>query len=205
MGSAATWRWLSIKASRKTSFRVRIFERVKEQQTVVYGTRLRNDSGADTARMKRCWLSCSEKLGVSAAAASVVAGRWAAARGRLRGGRKTEFTGSAAAGANKITVSKGCTQVTSLSLKEAKDLGRRRSQAIRGVNKRSRDHQEEARRRRPRQSEVRARQGWVRSGAAAPDTRFVPQRPFATSGGFCYDCTNASAHSRLAVRNLSLG
>jgi len=65
-----------------------------------------------------------EKLGVSAAAASVVAapaGGGAAAAAPAE--EKTEFTVVlTAAGANKINVIKAVREVTSLGLKEAKDL-----------------------------------------------------------------------------------
>jgi len=66
-----------------------------------------------------------EKLGVSAAAASVAvaapAGGGAAAAAPVE--EKTEFTVIlAAAGANKINVIKAVREVTSLGLKEAKDL-----------------------------------------------------------------------------------
>ena len=66
-----------------------------------------------------------EKLGVSAAAASVAvaapAGGGAAAAAPAE--EKTEFTVIlAAAGANKINVIKAVREVTSLGLKEAKDL-----------------------------------------------------------------------------------
>jgi large subunit ribosomal protein L7/L12 len=66
-----------------------------------------------------------ERLGVSAAAAApvVVAGGAAAAGGAAPAEEKTEFsvvlTG---AGANKINVIKAVREVTSLGLKEAKDL-----------------------------------------------------------------------------------
>src|SRR3977135_4316548 len=66
-----------------------------------------------------------EKLGVSAAAAAVAAApaarRGAAAAAPVE--EKTEFTvGLTAAGANKINVIKAVREVTSLGLKEAKDL-----------------------------------------------------------------------------------
>ncbi len=65
-----------------------------------------------------------EKLGVSAAAASVTApaaGGGAAAAAPVE--EKTEFTVVlTAAGANKINVIKAVREVTSLGLKEAKDL-----------------------------------------------------------------------------------
>ena len=62
-----------------------------------------------------------EKLGVSAAAASVAAAPAAAAAAPVE--EKTEFTVIlTAAGANKINVIKAVREVTSLGLKEAKDL-----------------------------------------------------------------------------------
>src|SRR6201982_1981441 len=66
-----------------------------------------------------------ERLGVSAAAAApvVVAGGGAAAGGAAEGAEKTEFTVIlTGAGANKINVIKAVREVTSLGLKEAKDL-----------------------------------------------------------------------------------
>src|SRR5499433_2624627 len=66
-----------------------------------------------------------ERLGVSAAAAGpvVVAGGGAAAAGAGPEPEKTEFTVVLmAAGANKINVIKAVREVTSLGLKEAKDL-----------------------------------------------------------------------------------
>src|ERR1041385_6701032 len=81
-----------------------------------------------------------EKLGVSAAAAAVAvapaAGGGAAAAG-APAGEKTEFTGVlTAAGANKITVIKAVREVTSLGLKEAKDLVDGAPKTIKeGVNK----------------------------------------------------------------------
>ena len=66
-----------------------------------------------------------ERLGVSAAAAApvVVAGGGAAAAGGGAEPEKTEFTVIlTAAGANKINVIKAVREVTSLGLKEAKDL-----------------------------------------------------------------------------------
>jgi len=65
-----------------------------------------------------------EKLGVSAAAASVaVAGPAGAAAPAAAVEEKTEFTVIlAAVGANKINVIKAVREVTSLGLKEAKDL-----------------------------------------------------------------------------------
>jgi large subunit ribosomal protein L7/L12 len=67
-----------------------------------------------------------EKFGVSAAAATVVAGP-AAGGGAAAGGaaaeEKTEFTVVlAAVGDNKVNVIKAVREVTSLGLKEAKDL-----------------------------------------------------------------------------------
>jgi large subunit ribosomal protein L7/L12 len=66
-----------------------------------------------------------ERLGVSAAAAApvVVAGGGAAAGGAPAAEEKTEFTVIlTGAGANKINVIKAVREVTSLGLKEAKDL-----------------------------------------------------------------------------------
>jgi len=66
-----------------------------------------------------------EKLGVSAAAAAPVAaaGGGAAAAAAPAAEEKTEFTVIlTAAGANKINVIKAVREVTSLGLKEAKDL-----------------------------------------------------------------------------------
>jgi large subunit ribosomal protein L7/L12 len=66
-----------------------------------------------------------EKLGVSAAAAApvVVAGGGAAAAGAAPAEEKTEFTVMlTAVGDNKVNVIKAVREVTSLGLKEAKDL-----------------------------------------------------------------------------------
>ena len=64
-----------------------------------------------------------EKLGVSAAAASVSAAPAGAAAAAPVVEEKTEFTVVlTAAGANKINVIKAVREVTSLGLKEAKDL-----------------------------------------------------------------------------------
>jgi len=66
-----------------------------------------------------------EKLGVSAAAAApvMVAGGGAAAAAAPAAEEKTEFTVVlTAAGANKINVIKAVREVTSLGLKEAKDV-----------------------------------------------------------------------------------
>src|SRR3954469_10837354 len=62
-----------------------------------------------------------EKFGVSAAAAVAVAAPAAAAAGKAE--EKTEFTVMlTAAGENKVNVIKAVREVTSLGLKEAKDL-----------------------------------------------------------------------------------
>jgi large subunit ribosomal protein L7/L12 len=79
-----------------------------------------------------------EKLGVSAAAASVAVaapGAGAAAAGPVE--EKTEFTVVlTAAGANKINVIKAVREVTSLGLKEAKDLVDGAPKTIKdGINK----------------------------------------------------------------------
>ena len=64
-----------------------------------------------------------EKFGVSAAAATVVAGPAAAAAGAAPAEEKTEFTVMlTAVGENKVNVIKAVREVTSLGLKEAKDL-----------------------------------------------------------------------------------
>jgi large subunit ribosomal protein L7/L12 len=64
-----------------------------------------------------------EKLGVSAAAASVAAPAAGGAAAAAPVEEKTEFTVVlTAAGANKINVIKAVREVTSLGLKEAKDL-----------------------------------------------------------------------------------
>jgi large subunit ribosomal protein L7/L12 len=64
-----------------------------------------------------------EKLGVSAAAAAVAAPAAGAAAAAPAAEEKTEFTVIlSAAGANKINVIKAVREVTSLGLKEAKDL-----------------------------------------------------------------------------------
>lgn len=81
-----------------------------------------------------------EKLGVSAAAASVVAAAPAAGGGAAGAApveEKTEFTVVlTAAGANKINVIKAVREVTSLGLKEAKDLVDGAPKPIKeGVNK----------------------------------------------------------------------
>ena len=64
-----------------------------------------------------------EKFGVSAAAAVAVAGPAAAAAAAAPKEEKTEFTVMLnAAGENKVNVIKAVREVTSLGLKEAKDL-----------------------------------------------------------------------------------
>jgi len=82
-----------------------------------------------------------EKLGVSAAAAAVAvapaAGGGAAAAAAAPAEEKTEFTVVlTAAGANKINVIKAVREVTSLGLKEAKDLVDGAPKTVKeGVNK----------------------------------------------------------------------
>ena len=64
-----------------------------------------------------------EKLGVSAAAATVAVAAGGGAAAAAPAEEKTEFTVVlTAAGANKINVIKAVREVTSLGLKEAKDL-----------------------------------------------------------------------------------
>ncbi|OLD61456.1 MAG: 50S ribosomal protein L7/L12 [Acidobacteria bacterium 13_1_40CM_2_60_7] len=80
-----------------------------------------------------------ETFGVSAAAAApvVVAGGGAAAGGAAQAEEKTEFTVVLTeVGANKINVIKAVREVTSLGLKEAKDLVDGAPKAVKeGVNK----------------------------------------------------------------------
>ena len=78
-----------------------------------------------------------EKLGVSAAAASVAAPAAGGAPAAAAVEEKTEFTVIlVAAGANKINVIKAVREVTSLGLKEAKDLVDGAPKPIKeGVNK----------------------------------------------------------------------
>ena len=78
-----------------------------------------------------------EKLGVSAAAASVAAAPAGGAAAAAPVEEKTEFTVVlTAAGANKINVIKAVREVTSLGLKEAKDLVDGAPKPIKeGVNK----------------------------------------------------------------------
>ncbi|MBI5083491.1 MAG: 50S ribosomal protein L7/L12 [Acidobacteria bacterium] len=78
-----------------------------------------------------------EKLGVSAAAAAVAVAAPAAGAAAAPAEEKTEFNVIlTAAGANKINVIKVVREVTSLGLKEAKDLVEAAPKAIKeGVNK----------------------------------------------------------------------
>src|SRR3954469_11031320 len=79
-----------------------------------------------------------EKFGVSAAAATVVAGPAAgAAGGAAPAEEKTEFTVMlTAVGDNKVNVIKAVREVTSLGLKEAKDLVDGAPKTVKeGVNK----------------------------------------------------------------------
>jgi large subunit ribosomal protein L7/L12 len=78
-----------------------------------------------------------EKLGVSAAAAAVAVAPAAGAAAAPAAEEKTEFSVVlTAAGANKINVIKAVREVTSLGLKEAKDLVDGAPKAIKeGVNK----------------------------------------------------------------------
>ena len=78
-----------------------------------------------------------EKLGVSAAAASVAAAPAAGGAAAAPAEEKTEFTVVlTGAGANKINVIKVVREVTSLGLKEAKDLVDGAPKTVKeGVNK----------------------------------------------------------------------
>ena len=84
-----------------------------------------------------------EKFGVSAAAATVVAGPAAggAAGGAAPAEEKTEFTVMlTAVGDNKVNVIKAVREVTSLGLKEAKDLVDGAPNAVKeGVNREEAD------------------------------------------------------------------
>ena len=85
-----------------------------------------------------------ERLGVSAAAAApvVMAGGGAAAAGAAPAEEKTEFTVVLKdVGANKINVIKAVREVTSLGLKEAKDLVDGAPKTVKeGVNKEEAEH-----------------------------------------------------------------
>ena len=78
-----------------------------------------------------------EAFGVSAAAATVVAGGGGAAAGAAPAEEKTEFTVVLTdMGGNKINVIKAVREVTSLGLKEAKDLVDGAPKTVKeGVNK----------------------------------------------------------------------
>ncbi|HEU0141915.1 MAG TPA: 50S ribosomal protein L7/L12 [Bryobacteraceae bacterium] len=78
-----------------------------------------------------------ERLGVSAAAATVAAAPAAAAAAAPAAEEQTEFTVVlTAAGANKINVIKAVREVTSLGLKEAKDLVDNAPKPVKeGINK----------------------------------------------------------------------
>jgi large subunit ribosomal protein L7/L12 len=78
-----------------------------------------------------------ETFGVSAAAATVVAGGGGAAAGAAAPEEKTEFTVVLTdVGGNKINVIKAVREVTSLGLKEAKDLVDGAPKTVKeGVNK----------------------------------------------------------------------
>jgi large subunit ribosomal protein L7/L12 len=78
-----------------------------------------------------------EAFGVSAAAATVVAGGGGAAAGAAPAEEKTEFTVVLTdVGGNKINVIKAVREVTSLGLKEAKDLVDGAPKTVKeGVNK----------------------------------------------------------------------
>src|ERR1051325_946641 len=78
-----------------------------------------------------------ERLGVSAAAAPVMVAGGGAAAGAAPAEEKTEFTVVlTGAGANKINVIKAVREVTSLGLKEAKDLVDGAPKTVKeGVNK----------------------------------------------------------------------
>ena len=105
------------------SFRLSSLRATKEQRTVAITQDqvveyVKNISVLESSQLVK---RLEQELGVSAAAAAPVAGR-AAARRRPRS-RKTEFTVTLTdVGAKKINVIKVVREVTSLGLKEAKDL-----------------------------------------------------------------------------------
>src|SRR6266851_1850997 len=115
---AKTWRWSSTKEWRNRSLRTMLrpgSEAQLEEQIV--GLSL-----LDAAALVK---KLEERLGVSAAAAApiMVAGSGGAAAGAAPVEEKTEFAVVlTAVGANKINVIKAVREVTSLGLKEAKDL-----------------------------------------------------------------------------------
>ena len=80
-------------------------------------------SGMTVLELSSLIKDMEEKFGVSAAAAVAAAGPAAAAGGAAKAEEKTEFTVVlTAAGDNKVNVIKAVREVTSLGLKEAKDL-----------------------------------------------------------------------------------
>ena len=80
-------------------------------------------SGMTVLELSQLIKDMEEKFGVSAAAAVAVAGPAAGAAAAAPSEEKTEFTVMlTAAGDNKVNVIKAVREVTSLGLKEAKDL-----------------------------------------------------------------------------------
>ena len=80
-------------------------------------------SGLSVLELSQLIKDMEEKFGVSAAAAVAVAGPAAAGPAAAAAEEKTEFTVIlAAAGDNKVNTIKAVREVTSLGLKEAKDL-----------------------------------------------------------------------------------
>jgi large subunit ribosomal protein L7/L12 len=80
-------------------------------------------SGMTVLELSQLIKDMEEKFGVSAAAAVAVAGPAAGAAAAAPAEEKTEFTVMlTAAGDNKVNVIKAVREVTSLGLKEAKDL-----------------------------------------------------------------------------------
>jgi large subunit ribosomal protein L7/L12 len=80
-------------------------------------------SGMTVLELSQLIKDMEEKFGVSAAAAVAVAGPAAGAAAAAPAEEKTEFTVMlTAAGENKVNVIKAVREVTSLGLKEAKDL-----------------------------------------------------------------------------------
>ena len=118
-----------------------IFNRLREfkEDHGGYKRNCGSDQGLDAARSIAAGEIARRELGVSAAAAAVAAAPAAAAAAAAAAPaeEKTEFTVVlTAAGANKINVIKAVREVTSLGLKEAKDLVDGAPKPIKeGVNK----------------------------------------------------------------------
>jgi large subunit ribosomal protein L7/L12 len=144
---AGIWPWLSTRAAKKTNFNRKLpaKELIAKSLLKEFGKKMA-DIGSIAEQIQGLTLLeasqlvklLEEKLGVSAAAAApVAAAGGAAAAAAPAAEEKTEFTVVlTAAGANKINVIKAVREVTSLGLKEAKDLVDGAPKPIKeGVNK----------------------------------------------------------------------